>query len=113
MTQTTGIDFRQLARDHDARPFSGCDKPTVVLLPHPEGGGFDVQHCYPSLTETSKLARRLRRLPLLEAFYLNHARPDMTTMEDLDRNEFLGYPLSEVIDIIRQHRRKEANEGSS
>lgn len=113
MTQTIGIDFQALARDHDARPFSGCDKPTVVLLPYPEGGGFDVQHCYPSLTETSKLARRLRRLPLLEAFYLNHARPDMKTMEDLDRNEFLGYPLSEVIDIIRRHRRREANEGSS
>lgn len=104
MTQTTGIDFRQLARDHDARPFSGCDKPTVVLLPHPEGGGFDVQHCYPSLAETSKLARRLRRLPLLEAFYLNHARPGLEVDKELDRNEFLGMPLSEVVDILRQHR---------
>lgn len=104
MAQTTGIDFRQLARDHDARPFSGCDKPTVVLLPHPEGGGFDVQNCYPSLTDTTKLARRLRRLPLLEAFYLNHSNPDPQMNQDLDRNEFLGYPLSEVVDILRQHR---------
>ncbi|UFK26627.1 hypothetical protein [Roseobacter phage RDJL3] len=113
MSQTTGIDFRQLARDHDARPFSSTDKPTIVLLPAPEMGGFDVCNCYPSLEKTSTLARRLRRLPLLEAFYLNHARPDPQTMEDLDRNEFLGYPLSKVIDIIRQHRINEETNAKS
>ena len=104
MAQTTGIDFRQLARDHDARPFSGSDKPTIVLLPAPEMGGFDVCNCYPSLEKTSTLARRLRRLPLLEAFYLNHAQPGHDVMQELDRNEFLGYPLAEVVDILRQHR---------
>ena len=105
MPQTQWIDFRQLARDHDARPFVSTDKPSIVLLP--EGaGGFDVQYC----PDAATLARRLRRLPLLEAFYLNHAEPDAFMKKDLDENTFLGYPLSEVVDILRWHRIE--NDGS-
>lgn len=73
MAQVTKIDYWQLIRDHDTRPFSSGTKPTVVLLPSPEDGGFDVQNCYPRLEESAMLARRLLRLPLLEAFYIKHA----------------------------------------
>ena len=107
MAQTTGIDFRQLARDHNARPFSSTDKPTIVLLPYPEQGGFDVQHCYPELEKSTQLARRLRRLPLLEAFYLDNAPPGFAVTDDLEaRNTFLGYPVSEVVEILSKHRDK-------
>lgn len=82
MPQTKGVLYSEVRKDHDPRPFCGTDKPTVVLLPAPEMGGFDVCNCYPSLEETSKLARRLRRLPILEAFYLQHAAGDVCELNE-------------------------------
>lgn len=105
MAQTTGIDFHQLARDYDHRPFASADKPTLVLLPFPEGGGFDVTHCYPEQEKAKALARRIRRLPLLEGFYLRHADPDIIT-----ERTFMGKPLDWVISAIEEKEKREAAE---
>ena len=77
MPKTTGIEYSKVRADHDPRPFGSTDKPSIVLLPAPERGGFDVRNCYPDMDDAAKLARRLRRLPILEAFYLQHAAGDL------------------------------------
>lgn len=71
MPKVTSVRYADVQRDHDPRPFVAVDKPHTVLLPDGEGG-FDVQYC----PNAEKLARRLQRLPMLEAFYLRHAAGD-------------------------------------
>ena len=102
MTQVKHLNFRQVASDHDKRPFVQTNNPYIVLLPDGEGG-FDVRNC----PNAEKLARRLRNLPLLEAFFLNHASPGEDMIKDLDTNMFMGRPLSDVVDLIRQNEDKD------
>jgi len=101
MPQTTGIEMRQLIRDHDPRPFSSSDKPTLVLLPAPEMGGIDVVHCYPELEKAKTLARRMRRLPLLEQFVINNL-PASEADAELKSRTFMGHDLSFVAAAIRE-----------
>ena len=107
MTDTIRLSLGIVSADHDPREFQGHpDIPELVVLPG-NSGEFKVDGSFPEPGKAIQLAKRIQRLPLLEAFYLNYGNFEVDAAEATRRNSVFGRDIGWVMLAIKEKEERD------